>query len=162
MRLLWTEEQLWRYVCQVECYEKQVGTFLEVTPVNGSIYVEERLRVVKRQSSGSMTGYRVPRLRDFFPPGSRADNFRTMKLIWDPKQFYHIEGKISGLPKQDMKVQWGRILPFLEQQGALTDIDGITCDWIELQWSKGESAVSTSFGQNSKESSNNCGKMFLS
>eukprot|EP00435_Cladocopium_sp_Y103_P067105 s619_g29.t1 len=32
----------------------------------------------------------------------------------------------------------GRILPFLEAQPDLADLDGIVCDYIELQWCRGE------------------------
>ena len=32
-----------------------------------------------------------------------------------------------------------RILPFLEAQDSLADLDGVVCDWIELQWARGES-----------------------
>lgn len=31
-----------------------------------------------------------------------------------------------------------RILPFLEQQSSLQDIDGVICDWVELQWTQGQ------------------------
>lgn len=33
----------------------------------------------------------------------------------------------------------GRILPFLESQESLQDMDGIVGDFMELQWSRGES-----------------------
>ena len=32
-----------------------------------------------------------------------------------------------------------RILPFLEQHSDLRDLDYIVCEWIELQWARGES-----------------------
>jgi hypothetical protein len=32
----------------------------------------------------------------------------------------------------------GRLLPFLEAQPSLQDLDGILTDWIELQWIRGE------------------------
>lgn len=31
-----------------------------------------------------------------------------------------------------------RILPFLEAQSTLEDIDGVLCDWVELQWVQGQ------------------------
>lgn len=31
-----------------------------------------------------------------------------------------------------------RLLPFMEAQPSLDDLDGILCDWIELQWTRGE------------------------
>lgn len=31
-----------------------------------------------------------------------------------------------------------RLLPFLEAQPALDDLDGILCDWVEQQWARGE------------------------
>lgn len=33
----------------------------------------------------------------------------------------------------------GRLLPFLEAQPSLDDLDGVLCDYIELEWSRGES-----------------------
>ena len=32
-----------------------------------------------------------------------------------------------------------RILPFLEKQPSLQDLDGVVTDWIELEWTRGES-----------------------
>ena len=31
----------------------------------------------------------------------------------------------------------GKILPFLEKQDSLQDIDGIVTDWIEMEWARG-------------------------
>lgn len=31
-----------------------------------------------------------------------------------------------------------RLLPLLEAQPSLVDLDGLLCDWIEQQWARGE------------------------
>ena len=46
---------------------------------------------------------------------------------------------VTEKTRQRYEVAVGRILPFLEQQPTLNNLDGVICDFIELQWSRGES-----------------------
>lgn len=46
---------------------------------------------------------------------------------------------VSARTKARYETAVSRILPFLESQGSLADLDGVVCDWIELEWARGES-----------------------
>jgi integrase len=46
---------------------------------------------------------------------------------------------ITQKTKERYETAVGRLLPFLEAQEDLTHLDFILCDYIELQWAKGES-----------------------
>ena len=46
---------------------------------------------------------------------------------------------ITSKTKARYEAAVARILPHLEAQKSLDDLDGILCDWIEWQWSRGES-----------------------
>ena len=45
---------------------------------------------------------------------------------------------VTERTKQRYEVAVGKILPFLESQPNLQNLDGLLCDWIELQWTRGE------------------------
>ena len=49
---------------------------------------------------------------------------------------------VTAKTKSRYEVAVGRILPFLESHDSLHDLDGVVCDWIELEWSKGEAVNS--------------------
>ena len=44
-------------------------------------------------------------------------------------------------PGYVMKKAVSRPLPFLESQPDLSDIDAVLCEYIELQWARGESLL---------------------
>ena len=46
---------------------------------------------------------------------------------------------ISARTRARYEAAVSRILPFLEAQESLADLDGVVCEWIELQWCRGES-----------------------
>ena len=47
---------------------------------------------------------------------------------------------ISSKTKEWYDKAVGAILPFLEKQEGLTFLDDVVCEWMELQWGRGESA----------------------
>ena len=45
---------------------------------------------------------------------------------------------VTAKTKLRYEIAVSKILPFLEEQPNLQDIDGVVSDWIELEWSRGE------------------------
>ena len=46
---------------------------------------------------------------------------------------------ITNKTRERYEAAVGLLLPHLEAQPSLADLDGVLCDWIEWQWSRGES-----------------------
>lgn len=72
--------------------------------------------------------------RRFLLAGKTAEERRQRRAGFRLRDF-----SITSKTRARYESAVGRLLPFLEAQQDLTHLDEILCEWIELQWTKGES-----------------------